>query len=105
MRTAPSNQHLPAVIVAAYALLWVSALKLRKRGLNLPGLQPPKWRQRCREGTQLFSTGELLRALRFETWSRALRPDTFYDFVTHSKSSTKPEKLSPSLPSALFNAA
>jgi DDE superfamily endonuclease len=105
VRTPSSNQHLPAVIVAAYALLWVSALKVRKRGLHLPGLQPPKWRQRCRPPTQLFSTGDLLRALRFETWSRALRPDSFYHFMTHSKSSTKPEKLSPSLPSALFNAA
>lgn len=105
VRTAPSNQHLPAVIVAAYALLWVSALKLRKRGLQLPWLHPPKWRRRGREAKELFSTGELLRTLRFETWSRALRPATFYDFMTQSQSSTKSEKLSPSLPSTLFNAA
>jgi hypothetical protein len=108
VRTAASNQHLPAVIVAAYALLWTSALRLHRQPATEPSsssLTPPRWRRHTRDGTPLPSTGDLLRTLRFEHWSRALRPGTFYDFVTTHPSSAKPQKLEPSLPGALFAAA
>lgn len=105
VRSAASNTHLPAVIVAAYALLWVSALRLRAGDGLGPGLRPPKWRRALRERQPLPSTGELLRTLRFEIWSRVLRPATFYDFVTAPGSDTKCKKLAPSLPGVLFAAA
>jgi hypothetical protein len=105
VRTEASNTHLPAVIVAAYALLWVSALRLRQRGAAIPWLQPPKWRRRCPQEHPLPSTGDLLRTLRFEIWSAALRPGSFYDFVTASPTNTKSQKPGPSLPGALFAAA
>ena len=58
-----------------------------------------------REKEALFSTGDLLRALRFETWSQALRAGTFYDFMHGPAQDAKCEKPAPSLPSILFNAA
>jgi hypothetical protein len=105
VRTEPSNEHLPAVIVAAYAMLWLSALRLRARGVPVPGLRPPKWRRHRRAHPRLCSTGDLLRTLRFECWSGALRPSTFYDFVTAAPGDANGKKLSPSLPGALFAAA
>ena len=109
VRTAASNAHLPAVIVAAYALLWVSALRLHTPANPAnPGascLQPPKWRPLARAAPALPSTGDLLRTLRFETWAGALRPGTFYDFVTPTPPTAKPQKLDPSLPGALFATA
>jgi hypothetical protein len=105
VRTVPGNRILPAVVVAAYALLWVSALQLRKQGMKLPWLQPPKWRKARRDQGALFCTGDLLRTLRFETWQTALRPGSFYHFVNASDSNSKCQKPEPSLPGILFNAA
>jgi hypothetical protein len=106
VRTKASNQRLPAVTVAAYALLWVAALQLRRRGQSIPALAPPKWRKSAQAPeNSLPSTGDLLRCLRFELWSRALRPDTFYHFMSPHSTHTKLPKPSPSLPGALFNAA
>ena len=106
VRTKASNQHLPAVTVAAYSLLWIAALKLISSGKTIPSITPPKWRKPDLDlENHLPSTGDLLRSLRFELWSRALRPDTFYHFVTGSHPSSKSQKPSPSLPGALFKAA
>lgn len=105
VRTEPSNQHLPAVCVAAYAMLWIAALKAYRGGLELPCWKPPKWRKQPEGDRQLPSTGELLRLLRIELWAGAIRPDRFYDFVTHCPPDLNAEKLEPSLPSILFDAA
>ncbi len=106
VRTKASNQHLPAVTVAAYSLLWIAALQLLASGKSIPSIAPPKWRKSASLPEKaLPSTGDLLRSLRFELWSRALRPDTFYHFVTQTSPGTKSLKPSPSLPGALFNAA
>ena len=41
MRTPASNQHLPAVTVAAYAILWIVKLQaLEGRGRGLPRPAP-----------------------------------------------------------------
>ncbi len=105
VRTGPSNQHLPAVTVAAYAMLWIAALKAYSGGLELPCWQPPKWRKQPESERQLPSTGELLRLLRIELWAGAIRPSSFYDFVTHCPPDMNAEKLQTSLPSILFDAA
>lgn len=105
VRTKASNQHLPAVTVAAYSFLWIAALQLLTSGKSIPSIAPPKWRKPAVAREKLPSTGDLLRSLRFELWSGALRPDTFYHFVTQTAASTKSQKPSPSLPGALFNAA
>jgi len=99
------NQHLPAVTVAAYAMLWTSALQEISKGAKLQSLQPPKWRKdRASEG-KLPSTGDLLRLLRYEIWAGALRPGTFYHFVNDTPSNTNAQKPTPDLPAILFAAA
>lgn len=105
VRTAASNQHLPAVTVAAYAMLWTVALQALAGGTTFQGLHPPKWRRdRILDG-KLPSTGDLLRLLRYETWAGVLRPGTFYHFATNSPPDTNAEKPMPDLPAILFAAA
>ena len=43
VRTSASNQHLPATVVAAYALLWTAALRSRQAGAALATVPPPHW--------------------------------------------------------------
>ncbi len=105
VRTAASNQHLPAVTVAAYAMLWTVALQARAGGADLQGLTPPKWRKNRADEAFLPSTGELLRLLRYEIWAGALRPATFHHFVTKASRATSTHKPKPDLPAILFAAA
>lgn len=119
VRGEASNQHLPAMTVAAYAMLWTAALQLHERHAEDPGqkslavLQPPRWRARRCPGSNnagaLPSTGDLLRRLRYETWAGALRPGSLYPFVAQAaphKTCDKPLPTpSASLPGMLFAAA
>lgn len=106
VRTAASNRHLPAMIVAAYSLLWVAALRMHTRGDLPPGVQPPKWRaKKARDPQALPSTGDLLRTLRYEMWARALRPGSFYHFAHRQHPDAKCPKPSPNLPGALLDVA
>lgn len=114
VRSAASNQHLPAMTVAAYAMLWVAGLRLHdlqgKDEGGVRSLQPPRWRaQRDAPNNAQPSTGDLLRKLRYETWAGALRPSSLYHFVTPigpGKSCHKPPLKPPlSLPGMLFAAA
>jgi hypothetical protein len=63
VRSASSNQHLPAVTVAAYALLWVAALGLLAAGGDIRTLDPPKWRGNRRADAKLLHLRQLLRSL------------------------------------------
>ena len=106
VRTAPSNRHLPAVVVASYALLWIAALRLHRRGDLPPGILPPKWRPRkLSDPCALPSTGDLLRTLRYESWSHSIRPASFYHFMHPPSPNTKSHLSTPSLPGALLYAA
>lgn len=106
VRTKSSNQHLPAVTVAAYALLWISALA-QLMGERLPSsLLLPKWRAGKKgEGPPQPSTGDLRRILRRETWAGSLRPGTFYRFATRAGPGAKSEKPEMDLAAQLFTAA
>jgi hypothetical protein len=105
VRTAASNQHLPAVIVASYALLWVAALLALAENQPLAFLRPPKWRKDHRETGRLPSTGDLLRLLRAEIWARALNPRSFGHFATDPPLDTSAQKPAPDLSATLFAAA
>jgi hypothetical protein len=105
VRTAASNQHLPAVTVAAYALLWVAALLARAENQPLAFLRPPKWRKDHRETGRLPSTGDRLRLLRAEIWARALNPGAFDHFTTASPPDGSVQKPAPDLSATLFAAA
>jgi len=105
VRTPSSNQHLPAVTVAAYAMLWTVTLQAVAGGSVFQGLQPPKWRKdRTLDGNPP-STGDLLRLLRYETWAGVLRPATFHAFVSNAPPDTIARKPMPDLPAILFDAA
>jgi hypothetical protein len=104
VRTPESNRNLPAAIVAAYALMWLAALRLL--GDNRASLlQPPKWRRRNKEERTLPATGDLLRTLRYETWADQIQDSSFSEVVTDPPQDKKPEKLRPSLAGALFKTA
>ena len=105
VRTPDSNQHLPAVTVAAYAMLWTATLQALAGGSDFQGLQPPKWRKDRALDGNLPSTGSLLRLLRYETWAGALRPGTFHHFVTKAPPDMNAKKPKPDLPATLFAAA
>ena len=108
VRGTASNQHQPAVCVAAYSLLWAAALGARQQGLQLAYLKTPLWRaqrQHGEDGPKLPSTGELLRLLRYECWAGAIRPGTLSHFVNAAASDSKWPKPRPSLPATLFCAA
>jgi hypothetical protein len=105
VRSASSNQHLPAVTVAAYALLWVAALGLLAAGGDIRTLDPPKWRGNRRAAGQLPATGDLLRLLRYELWADALRPGTFFHFATKSPPVASGQKPPPDLAATIFSAA
>jgi hypothetical protein len=106
VRTEASNQELPAMSVAAYAMLWVAALATRKGHALRSLIKPPKWRRSGRgDLPALPTTGELIRQLRCEVWGAALRPGTFSHFMHAPRAASNAEKLAPSLPSALFCAA
>lgn len=122
VRGEASNQHLPAMTVAAYAMLWTAALQLHerhgkdkdkdKRQEPLTALKPPRWRVRRNPDPSANappSTGDLLRLLRYETWAGALRPGSLYHFVTSGRTNKTRQKPPPrpamSLPGMLFDAA
>lgn len=119
VRGKASNQHLPAMTVAAYAMLWTAALKLHGNKEAMHLLQPPRWRhKRAREtepsvqqsaSASLPSTGDLLRLLRYQTWAGGIRPSTLYPFITAGRAETSgkkpPPQSSPSLPGMLFAVA
>lgn len=99
VRGAVANQLLPASTVAAYSHLWLAALQAEDEAIGaLRPLMPPKWRKKPETPQRaLPSTGELVRLLRSEYWSEALRPSHYYHFATHQPRDTKSEKFKPDL--------
>ena len=98
VRHARSVENVPALAVAAYAMLLTSATGVYGPTGKPDSLPSPKWQ---RKKTLRASTQSLLNHLRHEVWARAIR---FSGFVTQNPSNAKPQKLDPSLPGALFYA-
>lgn len=107
VRGEASNQHLPAVSVAAYGILLSSTLQLISRDESPQSLAQPKWRQPkpTARTPVIQSTGELQRILRHETWAGSLRPGTFYHFATRRVPDAKSEKPQMDLAAHLFTVA
>jgi len=105
VRDPAANRNQPAVTVAAYALLWIAALKLMAGGAAPPHLQPPKWRRAGGRATRPLSTGDLLRALRAELWAPQLSAQSFSHFTSPPPADSTAQKPVPSLPHALLSAA
>lgn len=101
VRNAVSVESAPALAVAAYGLLLVSgqlAFGASRDGL----LPPPKWAA-ASQGPRT-STQQLLHQIRAEVWGRGLGLDTFSGFVVKSTPTTKPDKPSFPLASAVLYA-
>ncbi len=106
VRTESSNQHLPAVMVAAYSILWSSALVLNSSQQLPTSLIIPKWRKKkTLQHDVLPSTGELQRALRSEIWAETLQSSTFSDITSDESPDTKPQKVEMDLTGMILGAA
>lgn len=93
-----SVETVPALAVAAYAMLLTSAVQAYGPTGKPDALPAPKWR---RTHCLRASTQSLINHLRHEVWARAIR---FSSVVSHCPANTKPQKLQPSLEGALFYA-
>jgi hypothetical protein len=102
VRTMASTQQLPAMLIAAYSILHLAAMRWRQTSDTADLLPPPKWsarRQPLRASTQ-----RLIHRLQAEVWGRGLGLplDHFSDFSSCRSKNQKPEKLLPSLADALL---
>ncbi len=93
-----SVENVPALAVAAYAMLLTSATQAFGPSGKPDALPAPKWR---RQDSLRASTQSLLNHLRHELWARAIR---FSSFVSQHSPHSKPQKFQPSLAGALFYA-
>ena len=94
-----SVENVPALAVAAYAMLLTSATKTFGLTGMPDSLPSPKWR---RKKTARASTQSLIQHLRHEVWAEAIR---FFSFASPKKEQTKPQKLNNTLETALFYAS
>lgn len=94
-----SVENVPALSVAAYALLLTAATKLYGIRQHHDLLPPPKWRKQKQTRA---STQNLLQQLRHDLWGRAIH---FSDFASPNHTFTKSQKLTPDLYSSLFYGA
>jgi len=103
VRVPASTENVPAMIVASYAMMLLAGLRY---GSTITGdhiLPPAKWRRR--RSAQKLSTQSLINQLRVELWSKALGIENISHFSTTECSDKKPEKLRPSLSSAVLYTA
>jgi DDE superfamily endonuclease len=98
VRAQASVESAPALAVAAYALLLVSAQQAFGNS-DVRLLPRPKWAARSK--APRTSTQQLLHQLRAEVWGRGLGIVSFSGFVSHLPTDTKPEKSTFPLASAV----
>jgi len=101
VRDPSSVASAPALTVASYAMLLVSAQ--RAFGNSTAGLIPqPKWAADNKHSR--VSTQQLIHQLRAEVWGRGLGLDSFSGFAANRPTDTKPEKCRFPIESAVFYA-
>jgi hypothetical protein len=103
VRVPASVERVPALAVGAYALLQLAALDTYGDTGQPDTLPLPQWRRG--HPPVRATTGRLINQLRYEVWAGALRPESLAGFTRPTAPDTKPEKLLPQLPSALFYAS
>ena len=102
VRIPASTGNVPAMIVASYAMLLLAALRNRSIFTAESTLPSAKW---CRLQSAPFTTQSLINQLRAELWAKALGIEKISKFPSSIGPDQKPEKLRPSLPSAVLYAA
>jgi hypothetical protein len=101
VRDPSSVESAPALTVASYAMLLVSAK--RAFGNSRNALIPqPKWAADNKHSR--VSTQQLIHQLRAEVWGRGLSIVSFSGFASNIPTDTKPEKCSFPIESAVFYA-
>jgi hypothetical protein len=101
VRSAASVESAPALAVAAYGMLLVSAQRAFAHSND--GLLPqPKWAASSK-GPRT-STQQIIHQLRAEVWGRGLGVESFSGFASHLTTDVKPEKCTFPLASAVFYA-
>jgi hypothetical protein len=97
VRNPHAVQNVPAVAVAAYAMLLTAAA----RAHGLVELPPPAWRRRS--PSSRVTTATLVNQLRYELWADALKPG-LCDFMTTPTADHKSQKPLPRLDTAVLYA-
>jgi hypothetical protein len=100
VRTPASNQHAPALAVAAYSLLLLASAKAYGQAGAPDRLAQAKWYQR--QPTQRATTNELINQLRRELWSEVLNANHFGDFTSTASPDQKSSKCPVPFNSAAF---
>jgi hypothetical protein len=103
VRTWPAVERVPQLLAASYALLLLAARRTYGASGCPETLPPPRWR--ARRPPPRATTGALIAALRAELWGRALGLEGFSGLTSPARLHQKPQKLVPSLPSAVLYAA
>ena len=102
VRNPHSAQTVPAIAVAAYAMLLIAAIKAYGKGGKPTLIPEAKWRrphEKIRPSTQ-----DLINELRRELWAKAIQPGHLTDFMNAATNRTKPTNPGPNLCSTLFAA-
>jgi hypothetical protein len=96
-----SVESVPALQVAAYAMLQLACLHSVDGRVPPDRLPAPKW---AADPPPRFSTQRAIQQLRAEVWGRALGLANFSDFASPSCPTAKPQKIFPDLSSAVLYA-
>ena len=100
VRNPHSVESVPAVAVAAYAMLHLAAIKAFGWNGKPDVLPLPKWRDPDQK--KRASTMDLINELRRELWTSAIRPSHLIHFMHPNHHASKSKNSIPSLPDALF---
>lgn len=99
VRSEASNQHAPALAVAAYSLLLLAATQVYGNSGRPAAFQCPRWHKR--RPTQRATTNDLRNQVRCELWASALRPN-FQPLSSRNHQDQNGRKCDLPLESALF---
>jgi hypothetical protein len=99
VRSESSNQHAPALAVAAYSLLLLAATQVYGKSGRPETFQCPRWHKR--RPTQRATTNDLRNQVRYELWASALGSH-FRPLSSHNDPDQNGRKCDLPLESALF---
>ena len=102
VRNPHSVENVPAMAVAAYAMLQLAAIKAYGPGGKPAVIPEAKWRKPGKKKRP--SAQDLVNELRRELWALAIRPEILSDFMNTAHGHSKPDKFEPNLCSTLFAA-
>ena len=102
VRTPASTQHLPALLIASYAMLLLASIRSLSPAEPPVLLPRPKW---CARSNPIrTSTQRIVHQLQAEIWGRGLglNPQSFSGFPSRRHPNQKSQKLLPSLADAVL---